>query len=170
MNISFHRATITAGDGRGHQRTARRVVLAGAICLVVGVACSSAGGDDTDKALDIVLTQAADIDMTLDRGCAAKIVEQLPSGDVKAIIDGGVNGSPDLSARGREASTELFGCMDKDQLVDQLIEASGASNPATVACLKQALADFDVADLTSSMTGDEQPAAIGDEFAKCAGG
>jgi hypothetical protein len=113
-----------------------------AIATLALAACGGGGGGDQDEVADMIIDAAADEDFQLDEGCVRDVASKLSDDDAAKMLEAGPDGNPDLSEDADALASDMFSCVDTDQMVDQLVEQMGDEG-FDADCLKEVLADFD---------------------------
>ncbi len=123
-----------------------RLISSLAIATLTLAACGGSGGQQ-DEAADMMLAAAADEEgFELDEECVRATAAKLSDDDAKKIVEAGPDGEPQLSAEADELATEMFGCVNTDALVDQMVAEIGDEG-VDADCLKRVLGDVDPATL-----------------------
>ena len=129
----------------------RLIALTTTAALALG-ACGGGDGGPQSEVADMFIDAMAEQDVKVDEGCVKDAMKQLSDEDAQKILDAGVDGSPDVSDDAAAAGAEALGCVDSGALVDQmitdLVDEVGADN-VDEQCLREALQDFDIAELES---------------------
>jgi hypothetical protein len=144
------------------------------VAAVAALAFSACGGDDgglsgdRQEAVDQLVSEAESAGVELDRSCIEEIAGDLSDEDAAAIVAAGPSGAPELSAEGQAVTDRLFSCVDSDGLADMMIaslESSGVEVDAD--CVREAMADFDPAELAGAADG-EMPDEVFEALFACA--
>jgi hypothetical protein len=128
------------------------------------VSCGSDGGTEvTDAQADAaasVVESAKDNGVTLDADCVEELTAQLSDEDAEKLAAAG-DGSAELSPEGEALGDEVLSCAPQDELVDLFISGmSESGEDVDEDCARDALADFDVAEIVSATNGGEPPADL----------
>ena len=116
----------------------KRVLSSIAGASIILAACGGGASGDQAKAADELIQVMDDRGVSMDKKCVEDLAGQLSDEDAKKIVEAGPDGNPDLSPEGEALGEQIFGCMDTDSLVDQIVDEVGADN-IDVDCLKDAL-------------------------------
>ncbi len=134
-----------------------------AIALVVA-SCGSDGGTEVtgaraDAATNVV--EAAEArGINLDEDCVKELTAQLSDEDAEKLA-ASADGSADLSAEGEALGDDVLTCASQDELVELFISGmSESGQPVDEDCARDALEDFDVAEIVSATTGGDPPADL----------
>lgn len=145
--------------------------------LVLASCGSDSGGSDSGGSSDVSGPQAeaaqAAIDsakesgLEFDEGCVNDLAAQLSDADAEAIVAAG-DGQSDLSPEGEALSTELINCADQDALIDLFISGIAESGQdVDEACARDALGDFDVAEIVTATQGGDPPTELIQALVPC---
>jgi hypothetical protein len=146
-------------------RPMKKTLAVGMTALALLVAsCGSDGGTEltgaqADAAASVVkAAKGGGID--LDEDCVGELTAQLSDEDAEKLA-AAEDGSADLSPEGEALGDDVLKCAGQDQLVDLFITGMSQSGQnVDEDCAKDALADFDVAEIVSATNGGDPPADL----------
>lgn len=144
----------------------KRSLAAIGIAIVTLAAC---GGDDDGSGLTSAQSDAAAAAMRdaeasgieLDESCVNEVAAKLTEEDAAKIVAADPDDVADLSPEGEVLGAELLRCVDQDALIGLYIDGLQQSGQSfDEACLRENLADIDVAEFAAASVGDEPPAEL----------
>lgn len=117
-----------------------RTRLIGSIAIVTLVLSACGGGDSGQQGevADMMMASAEEEGIALEEDCVRDVAGQLSDEDAARIVEAGVDGSPDISADAEALAEDMFGCLDTDALVDQIVAEMGEEG-IDAECLKEVL-------------------------------
>jgi hypothetical protein len=143
----------------------KQTVAVGMAALAFLVAsCGSDGGSEVtgaqaDAAASVVKAAEAG-GITLDEDCVKELTAQLSDADAEKLA-AAEDGNADLSAEGEALGDDVLKCAGQDELVDLFITGMAQSGQnVDEDCAKDALADFDVAEIVTATNGGDPPADL----------
>ena len=132
------------------------VILASVVALAVA-GCGSDDGpalsSDQAAAARSVIASAAEDGITLDEDCVNEVAAELSDADAALAAE---DDTAELSAEGEALGVQLLDCADEDALVDLFLAQIGAEG-VDEDCARDALADFDVAEILRNAGEDTEP-------------
>jgi hypothetical protein len=132
------------------------VVLTSVLALAVA-ACGSDDGpelsSDQAAAAQAVIDSAAEDGVPLDEDCVNEIAAQLSDADAALAAE---DDNAELSAEGEALGVQLLDCADDDAIVDLFLAQIGVEG-LDEECARDALADFDIAEILRSAGEDPEP-------------
>lgn len=139
---------------------------------VIALALAACGGgddgadltDDQAAAAQSVIESAAEDGVTLDEDCVNEVAARLSDEDAALAAE---DDDAELSAEGEALGIELLSCVDDDELVDLFLAEIGAEG-VDEECAREALADFDLAEiLRTADEGTEPPEGFIEALEPC---
>jgi hypothetical protein len=116
-------------------------------------------GAQADAAASVVESAKAS-GVNLDSDCVEELTAQLSDEDAEKLAAAG-DGSAELSPEGEALGNDVLNCAPQDELVDLFIAGmSESGEDIDEDCARDALADFDVAEIVSATNGSEPPADL----------
>lgn len=147
------------------------LVLAAAAALFLGACSSDDGGADLtadqQEVVDALLASAEEEGFGIDESCVEDVAAGLSDEDAAALA-ATVESDEEPTSEQMTAVGELFNCIDRDDFVDSIVEdleTSGATVDAD--CLRDALADVDMAEFIAAVDSDEPPSEFVDAITSC---
>jgi hypothetical protein len=134
-----------------------------ALALMVA-SCGSDGGAEVtgaraDAAAKVVESAEAG-GITLDLDCVEELTAQLSDEDAEKLA-ASEDGSAELSAEGEALGDDVLECASQDELVDLFISGMSESGETVDEdCARDALEDFDVAEIVGAARGGDAPADL----------
>ena len=123
-----------------------RTRLIGSLAIATLALTACGGGDGSSgsqgEVADMLLADAADDGLELDEDCVRETAGKLSDDDADKILEAGPDGDADVSAEAGELAAEMFGCVDTDALVDEMVAELGGEG-VDADCLKEVLGDVD---------------------------
>jgi hypothetical protein len=138
-----------------------------AVCLTVTGTLAACGGNDVDTVVTRLAKGGKEAGITLDKGCAKKVVEKLSKDDLKLLIDAGEDDDPTLSDEGEALKADLFGCVDNAEFIDALMKEIPEDDTLDRDCVRKALEAIDPTDLAAMATDGAAPAELGEAMVSC---
>jgi hypothetical protein len=127
---------------------------------VFALAVAGCGGDDGPElssdqaaAAQSVIDAAAEDGVTLDEDCVEEVAAQLSDADAALAAE---DDTAVLSPEGEALGVQLLDCADEDAIVDLFLAEIGAEG-VDEDCAREALADFDVAEILRNAGEDTEP-------------
>ena len=127
---------------------------------VFALAVAGCGGDDGPElssdqaaAAQSVIDAAAEDGVTLDEDCVEEVAAQLSDADAALAAE---DDTAVLSPEGEALGVQLLDCADEDAIVDLFLAEIGAEG-VDEDCARDALADFDVAEILRNAGEDTEP-------------
>ena len=137
------------------------IVIFTAVLAVAVAACGDDGdsgselSSDQAAAAQVVIDSAAEGGLTLDEDCVNEVAAQLSDADAALAAE---DDTAELSAEGEALGVQLINCADDDAIVDLFLAEIGAGG-VDENCAREALADFDVAEILRTAGEDSEPPA-----------
>lgn len=132
------------------------VILASVFALAVA-GCGDDDGpelsSDQATAAQSVIDAAAEDGVTLDEDCVRDVAAQLSDADAALAAE---DDTAVLSPEGEALGVQLLDCADEDAIVDLFLAEIGAEG-VDEDCAREALADFDVAEILRNAGEDSEP-------------
>lgn len=129
-----------------------RTRLVGTLTIAAFALTACGGGDGAGgsqgEVADLVIESAAEEGLELDEDCVRETAGKLSDDDADKIVAAGADGDPDVSEEADALGAEMFGCVNTDALVDQMVEELGGEGIDTE-CLKDALRGVDAAEIAA---------------------
>lgn len=142
-----------------------KTVALGVTALAFMVAsCGSDGGTEVtgaqaDAAAKVVESAKAG-GINLDEDCVKELTAQLSDEDAEKLA-ASEEGSAELSPEGEALGDDVLACASQDELVDLFISGMSESGETVDEdCARDALEDFDVAEIVGATTGGDPPADL----------
>lgn len=110
-----------------------------AIATLALSACGGGDGGQQGEVADMMIAAAEDEGIELEADCVRDVAGRLSDDDAAKIVEAGVDGDPDVSADAEALAEEMFGCLNTDALVDQIVAEMGGQEGLDVECLKDVL-------------------------------
>lgn len=133
------------------------VVIFTSVITLVLAGCGDDGGpelsSDQAAAAQIVIDSAAEDGVTLDENCVEEVAAQLSDADAALAAE---DDTAVLSPEGEALGLQLLDCADEDAIVDLFLAEIGAEG-VDEECARDALADFDVAEILRNAGEDTAP-------------
>lgn len=133
------------------------VVLLASVAALAVVGCGSDDGpqlsSDQAAAAQSVIDAAAEDGVPLDEDCVNEVAAQLSDADAALAAD---DDTAELSPEGEALGIELLGCADDDAIVELFLAEIGAEG-LDEECARDALADFDIAEILRSAGENTEP-------------
>ena len=135
------------------------IVIFTAVLAVAVAACGDDGdsgselSSDQAAAAQVVIDSAAEGGLTLDEDCVNEVAAQLSDADAALAAE---DDTAELSAEGEALGVQLINCADDDAIVDLFLAEIGAEG-VDEDCARDALADFDVAEILRDAGEDTEP-------------
>lgn len=151
----------------------KRTIVVGAAIALALTACGSDGSgsgltDDQSAAARSAIDRAEAGGVALDEACVNDVASKLSDDDAAKIVATGPDTTADLSPAGEALSLELLACADQSGLIDLFVDGMNESGQSfDEACLRDELADFDVAELVAASQGGDPPADLVDALSTC---
>ena len=114
----------------------KRVLSSIAGASIILAACDGGASGDQAKAADELIQVVDDRDASVDKKCVEDLAGQLSDEDAKKFVE--AHSDAKLSPEGEAIAEQIFGCVDTDAIVDQIVDEVGEDN-IDVDCLKDAL-------------------------------
>lgn len=117
--------------------------------VALGVTACGGGGGAQSEVADMMIAEAAEEGIALDADCVRDVAGKLSDQDAEALVAAGVDGDVQLSDEADAIGEEMFGCLDTDALIDELVAEMGGEDVVDVDCLKEVLDEAGPAALES---------------------
>jgi hypothetical protein len=134
-----------------------------ALALMVASCGSDGGAEVTGARADAaaqVIESAKAGGINLDEDCVKDLTAQLSDEDAEKLA-ASEDGDAELSAEGEALGDDVLKCASQDELVDLFISGMTESGETVdEVCARDALEDFDVAEIVGATTSGEPPADL----------
>ena len=141
-----------------------------AVLACAALALAACGDDDDDDGGGGAQAEVADEfldeaegEIDLDESCVRETAAQFSDEDAQKILDAEDVDSAELSPEGLATLGQLAGCIDRDALIDQMVEQ--LPEGIDTECVRDALEGVDFTQLSQG----ETPAELSDALTQCAG-
>lgn len=121
-------------------------ILAAIGAVVVLAACGGSGDANASKIADKLMSEADKQGMKVEKTCVAELAGKFSDADQELLVANIDNEDFDieqLSADGQTTAMGLMSCVDKDQLIDSMMEQVGDVPGLDKECLRKVFADID---------------------------
>lgn len=148
----------------------KRTPLLMLACIGLGLASCGSDSDSglsdaQSQAADMAIESAAEDGVTLEAGCVEEVAAQLSDEDAELIA---ADRTDEVSEEADDLSLDLLSCAEDEAITDLFIEGMETSGDAfDESCVRDALEDFDIAEITAAVQDGETPAELVAALAPC---
>jgi hypothetical protein len=141
----------------------RFIVLIATGVLVLGACGSDSSSElsaDQEQVVDKVMEASAAEGLVLDEQCVRDVISQMPSEDAAILANSDPDAAVELSAEGEAIGDDLLTCVDREDLINALVDdlsASGAQVDRQ--CVADALEGVEPSELFGS-SGEGPPEEV----------
>ncbi|CAB4539285.1 MAG: hypothetical protein ACK5CE_14560 [Actinomycetes bacterium] len=135
------------------------------LALLTAACGGDDGGGDQSKVADEMLEMADAEGIALEEDCVREVAAKLSDDDAAALLKSlGTDEEPDISADADALAEEMFGCIETDALVDQMMEQIGNQPGMDQDCVREVLDGLSTDDLSeiANSSGDMSSDVMGD--------
>jgi hypothetical protein len=132
--------------------------LAATAVAVMALVVGACGGDDAGSGqqgavVDKMMQASEDAGIALDRDCVSDLVGELSDADLKLLAEASIEDDVELSPEGEAVGEKMFGCVPKDELVDQIMQQVGQMEGVDQDCVRGVLEDMSTEEMQGMADG-----------------